>query len=482
MSGKYLITGGLVVTLDDSLGDFENGAILIEDGVIKAVGRAEDIAADGAEVIDATEGVVIPGMVDTHRHLSMSLMRGISIDRNVWGFVMDAFQRFFPSIDVEDMRMATLIGGLEAIESGTTTIMNPSDSGNSPEHAEAELQGLRESGIRGFHCYGMGGAPYGDATAGKAGWDARMQHAKKLIQEDSPNELARVGLHLSMSSTVPFSWLKEEIKFGHDNGLFTVSHSSTICGTDFTRDLEIRKDMECMLPGHLYIHCPNILDHEMASIAETGGKVALVPDSNVQLGMGYPPLRKAIAHGLKPALSTDSSCTAPPDMMSAMRSQLATQRGLDHHAVHLTKQPSIDMGFVVRDALIWGTRNGAEALGLSDKIGTLTPGKRADITVITNKRRLSASANPLGTAVMHASPADVDLVMIDGKIRKRDGQLVGIDVADIRARARKAWGRIHEKLQKQCAEAGPEEIWEFIRQAEKGHRANVADAYSSGSK
>lgn len=482
MSGKYLITGGLVVTLDDSLGDFENGAILIEDGVIKAVGRAQDIAADGAEVLDATEGVVIPGMVDTHRHLSMSLMRGIGLDRNVWGFILDAFQRFFPSIDVEDMRIATLIGGLEAIESGTTTILNPSDSCISAEHAEAELQGLRDSGIRGFHCYGMGGAPYGEAAAGRAGWDARMQHAKKLIQEESPDELARLGLHLSMSSTVPFSWLKEEIKYGHDQGLFTASHSSTICGSDFTRDLEIRKDMECMLPGHLYIHCPNILDREMASIAESGGKIALVPDSDIQLGMGYPPLRMAVEHGLKPALSTDSSCTAPPDMMSAMRVQLAAQRGLDHDALHRNQQPSIGMSFVVRDALIWGTRNGAEALGLSDKIGTLTPGKRADITVITNKHRLSASANPIGTAIMHTSSADVDLVMIDGKIRKRDGQLVGVDLVDIRARARKAWGRINEKLQKLGPEAGSEEIWEFIRQTEKTHRANCADAYHSGSK
>ncbi|CBX97137.1 hypothetical protein IAQ61_007925 [Plenodomus lingam] len=476
-NGKYLITGGLVVTLDDSLGDYENGAILIEDGVIKAVGRAEDISAPGAEVIDASEGVVIPGFVDSHRHLAMSLMRGISIDQNIWPFLIDVFTRFCPAISVEDMHMAGLIGGLEAIESGTTTIMNPSDSMNSVAHAAAELQGLRESGIRGYHCYGMGGGPYGDVAAGKPGWEARMQHAKQLIEEDSASNLLRVGVHLSMSSTVPFSWIKDEIQFAHALSAFTVSHSSTLRGTDFTRDLEIRADMDVMLPGHLYIHCTNVLDHEMASIAATRGALALTPDPNIQTGMGYPPLRQALAHGLHPALSTDSSCTTPPDMMSAMRLQLATQRSLDHAAVHSTGNISSTTELVARDALIWGTRNGAAALGLADKIGTLTPGKRADIVVITNKRRLSATANPLGTAVMHASTADVDLVMVDGKIRKRDGQLVGIDVADVKARARQAWARIRAKMENLKSDTGPEALQEFIRQTERNHRVNTADAY-----
>ncbi|KAK1718238.1 uncharacterized protein CLUP02_07518 [Colletotrichum lupini] len=127
------------------------------------------------------------------------------------------------------------------------------------------------------------------------------------------------------------------------------------------------------------------------------------------------------------------------------------------------------MDFGVRDALIWGTRNGAEAVGLSDKIGTLTPGKRADSVVIMSERALSESANPLGTAMLHSTPADVDFVMVDGKILERDGKLMGVGVDSIRAKAKEGLRRIQEILRRVRPEISLEE---------KAHRANVANAYA----
>ncbi|KAF4929649.1 5-methylthioadenosine/S-adenosylhomocysteine deaminase [Colletotrichum viniferum] len=135
----------------------------------------------------------------------------------------------------------------------------------------------------------------------------------------------------------------------------------------------------------------------MGLVAKTGGKIALATETDIQMGMGFPPLRMALAHGLKPSLSIDTSSASAPDLLSQMRLQLQLQRSLDHHAAHLEHRVSMMMDFGVRDALIWGTRNGAEAVGLGDQIGTLTPGERADIVVITSKRALSGSAFPLGT-------------------------------------------------------------------------------------
>lgn len=148
MTGKYLITGGHVVTLDDSLDYYANGAILVEDGNIKAVGRADEMTAPDAELVDASEGVVIPGMVDTHRHVSMSLTRGIGVDQHLWHFLANTYTRWLPATGVEEMRTSALVGALEAIESGVTTIMDTCESFHSPDHAEAELQGLKDSGIR----------------------------------------------------------------------------------------------------------------------------------------------------------------------------------------------------------------------------------------------------------------------------------------------------------------------------------------------
>jgi cytosine/adenosine deaminase-related metal-dependent hydrolase len=478
MPGRYLVTGGLVVTLDDSLGDFENGSILIEDGVIKAVGRSEDITADGAEVIDATEGVVIPGMVDTHRHATLSLSRGISVDENAWPFLVNTYHPLVPSIGIEEVRTSTLVSALEALESGITTMNEPSEAFPSAEYVEAGLQSFKESGIRSLYSFGMHQSPYGDAPAGKASWEARLQHAKKLFQEYGQDGLVRVGLHLSQPGTVPMTWLRDEINFAQDQGVFCCSHSACIMGSDLSRDLDVRADMGCMLPGHLYIHCPSLTDHDMSLIAKTGGKIAFATDSNIQTGMGYPPLRNALAHGLKPSLSTDSAMTAPTDMLSTMRLQLQAQRGQDHHAVHLTRQPSFSMDFVTRDALVWGTRNGAEALGLGDKIGTLTPGKRADVVVITSKRRISPSVNPLGTAMLQSTPADVDLVMVDGKIMKRDGRLVGVDMNKIRARAREDSRRIMENLERRRSGLVMQKGEDVVPMLEKIQRACFADVYT----
>ncbi|WQF88051.1 Putative metal-dependent hydrolase, composite domain superfamily [Colletotrichum destructivum] len=482
MAGKYLITGGLVVTLDNTLGDFDNGAVLVQDGIIKAVGKAEDISDPDAEIIDASEGVVIPGMVDTHRHVSMSLTRGIGVDQHLWHFLANTYTRWLPATGVEDMRISALVGALEAIDSGVTTIMDTCESFHSPEHAEAELQGLKDSGIRAFFCYGMSADQYGDVPAGKAGWDARMSHVASMVQENDQEGVVRVALQLSQSGTTPLSWINDELRLARDHELFCCSHTSAVPNSSLTNDLETRADFGHMHPGHVYIHCTSLTDHEMSLIAKTGGKIALAPDTDIQMGMGFPPLRMALAHGLKPALSIDTSSAAPPDLLSQMRLQLQVQRGLDHQATHLGRRVALNMNLGARDALIWGTRNGAEAVGLGDKIGTLSPGKRADVVVITSKRALSGTANPLGTAVLHSTPADVDLVMVDGKIVKRDGQLVGVDVPAIRAKAREGLRRIQENLKKARPEMSAEEIEEFFRQGEKAHRINISEAYAHGVK
>ncbi|KAI8254263.1 hypothetical protein K4K56_008381 [Colletotrichum sp. SAR 10_98] len=481
MSGKYLITGGHVVTLDDSLGDFDSGAVLVEDGIITAVGRAQDISAPAdAEIIDASEGVVIPGMVDTHRHVSMSLTRRIGVDQHLWHFLSNTYTRWLPATGVDEMYTSALVGCLEAIESGVTTIMDTCESFHSAEHAESELRGLQDSGIRAFFCYGMSGDQYGKTPAGRSGWSACLAHVKEMAQRGANDGLVRVALQLSQSGTTPFSWMGDELKLAQELGLLCCSHSSAVPASNLTSDLEVRADMGFMLPGHVYIHCTNLTDHEMSLVAKTGGKIALATETDIQMRMGFPPLRMALAHGLKPSLSIDTSSAAAPDLLSQMRLQLQLQRSLDHHAAHLEHRVSMKMDFGVRDALIWGTRNGAEAVGLGDQIGTLTPGKRADIIVITSKRALSGSAFPLGTAVLHSSPADVDLVMVDGRILKRDGVLVGIDVDAIRARAREGMRRIQANLKNFRPEMSPEEIREFFLQGEKAHRVNVANAYAQG--
>lgn len=477
MSGKYLFTGGYVATLDDNLGEFPNGAVLVENGIIQAVGRAEDIKCSDAEVIDATDGVIIPGMVDTHRHASMSLTRGLGADQSLFHFLSNTYLRWLPATSVDDMELSSLVGGLEALNSGVTTIMDTCESFNSGEHAEAEFLGLKKSGIRAFYCFAMSDDVYGSAAVGKEGWEARLAHIQKMRSTTSPDDLVQVGMALSQPGSAPFDLTKLEIAFAEKHGLLCCSHSCAVENSIVTKDIENRASHGLMKPGHVYIHCTNLTKREIELIAESKGRVSIATETEMQMGMGIPPIRACIEHGINPSLSIDTSAAVAPDLLGQMRLALQMQRCLDNDTVHKTRQVPLDLEYGVRDALIWGTRNGAETVGMIDRIGTLTPGKQADIVVITSKNAISSSAYPLGTAVLHSSPADVDTVMVRGEIKKRDGVLVGHNIPEIRVKAKAGLQRIMENLEGMKPEMKPDEIRQYLLDAENLTRSNLAQAY-----
>jgi cytosine/adenosine deaminase-related metal-dependent hydrolase len=477
MAGKYLFTGGYVATLDDALGDFPNGAVLVENGIIQAVGRAEDIKCPDAEVIDATDGVVIPGMVDTHQHASMSLTRGLGADQSLFHFLSNTYLRWLPATSVEDMELSALVGGLEALDSGVTTIIDTCESFNSGDHAEAELEGLKKSGIRAFFCFAMSDDAYGSAAVGMDGWTARLAHIQKMRSSTTSDSLVQVGMALSQPGTVPFDLTRAELNFADKHGLLCCSHSCAIENSIITKDIEDRAEHGLLMPGHVYIHCTNLTRREIGLIAQSNGKVSIATETEMQMGMGIPPIRACIEHGINPSLSIDTSSAVAPDLLSQMRLALQMQRCLDNDAVHKTRQVPLQLEYGVRDALIWGTRNGAETVGLIDRIGTLTPGKEADVVFISSKRALSASAYPLGTAVLHSSPADVDTVMVKGEIKKRDGVLIGHNIPDIRVKAKAGLQRTMNTLAGMRPEMAPEEIRQYLLDAENMTRSNLAKAY-----
>lgn len=466
--------------MDDSLGDFPNGAVLVEDGIIQAVGKAEDIAATDAETINTEGGVVMPGMVDSHRHTSLSLMRGFAADQSLLQFLLDSYTKYLPAISPEDAYTSALVGALEALDSGVTTILEPEEGCQSRQHAEASLKGLEDSGIRGFFCFGMNDAEYSGAKTGRDAHKARLAHLNELhkINLSSGDKLVRVGLSISHPGTVPFDLTGEEIRFAQDRGMLCCSHSACLKSSVMLKGIVERADNGLMLPGHVYIHCTNLNPKEIKLIADSGGKISIAPETEMQMGMGIPPFRQCIDHGVKVSISQDISAAAPPSLLAQMRLGLQLQRCLDNEAMHDKRKVPLHLDLTVRDALIWGTRNGADALNLADQIGTLTPGKRADVVFISDKRALAPSMNPLATTLLCSSPADVDTVMIDGKIRKRNGQLVGYDLEKIRANAKQAVKRISDALANLPPGMTQEELKGYLLESERSTRSNFARAYN----
>ncbi|MEE1736900.1 amidohydrolase family protein [Streptomyces sp. BE147] len=479
MSGtqRTLVTGGHVITMDDEYGELPEGGVLIENGRITAIGRgADDFTGVDAEVIDAQGGFILPGMVDSHRHTWMALLRAISADQSLMEFLARTFYGIGSLVRAEDLGAASMVGALEALDAGVTTIFDCCDCVNSPDHARAGVEALRASGIRSVYAYGM--QVYDFRPASFTGHEQRLGDAAALRSEyfASDSDLSRMGMLFSDFGTVPFEDTAREIRTARELGVKAASHTGAATSSILLRGLRELNDRDLLLPEHLHIHCPALNDEEWRLLADTGGKVTIAPETEMQMGMGYPPFRAALAHGLAPGISTDIVCVGSGDLFSQMRLGLQFQRCLDHDPVHRSGRMPATVGLSVRDALTWATRNSAAAIGLGDQVGSLTPGKRGDVIVVRPRMDLVRSSYPAGSVVLQSAAADVDTVLVDGVARKRHGKLVGQDLAAVRRRAESAL----DHLQTAAASLpglSTQDIYGWFTQAERLASVNFSQAY-----
>ncbi|MEU1881138.1 amidohydrolase family protein [Streptosporangium sp. NPDC020072] len=474
---RTLITGGHVITMDDALGDLPGGAVLVEGDRIAAVGRtAEEFAHVDAERIDAAGGFVLPGMIDSHRHTWMALLRGHSADQSLLEFLASTFYGIGSLVTAADLGAAAQVGALEALDAGVTTILDCCDCVNSPEHADAAVESLKASGIRFVYAYGMQAFDFQPPVF--AGHADRLRDAHRLRAEHFATDgLGRMGLLYSDFGILPFEQTAEEIRTARDLDVLGASHTGAATGSILLRGLRELHDHDLLLPGHLHIHCPALTDQEWRLLAETGGKVTIAPETEMQMGMGHPPFRAALDHGLTPAISTDIVCVGSGDLFSQMRLGLQFQRCLDHDAVHRTGTMPVRVGLGVRDALDWATRNGADALGIGALTGSLTPGKQADLIVVAPRMDLVRSSHPIGSVVLQSTAADVSTVLVAGRTRKLHGRLTGVDLAAVRRRANAALDRLQQAALT-LPSLAPEAVHGWFTQAERMASANFARAYT----
>jgi 5-methylthioadenosine/S-adenosylhomocysteine deaminase len=476
---RILVTGGYVISMDDQYGDLPDGAVLLEGDRVAAVGKAKEFAGVDAQVIDAKGGIILPGMVDSHRHTWMALLRAISADMSLPEFLASTFYGIGSVLQPEDLGAATLVGALEALDSGVTTIMDCCDCVNSPDHAFAAVESLKEAGIRGVYAYGLQAFDY--QPPGFTGHRDRLDTAEALYLRyfSGKDNLMRMGMLLSDFGTIPFDDTAAEIRLAKDLGILVASHTGAASNSILLKGLRELNDHGLLLPGHLHIHCTALTGPEWKLLAETGAKVTIAPETEMQMGMGRPPFRACLDHGIMPAFSTDIVCVGSGDLFSQMRLGLQFQRCMDNEHVHHTGVMPQTIDLSVRQALTWATHGSAEAMGLGDQIGSLTPGKKADLIILSHPRAMVPSSYPAGSAVLQTTASDVDTVIVNGKLRKRHGQLLDLDMEAIRARARQALERI-QTAAAGLADRSPEEVAKWFGHAERMASVNFASAYSKG--
>jgi cytosine/adenosine deaminase-related metal-dependent hydrolase len=449
MSSRILIKGGYVLSMDRETGELEQGSVLVEGNTIVEV--APHIDAPDAEVIDASDAVVMPGFVDTHRHTWQSLLRGLYCDTNIIEFLGSLRNRVTSKYTAEDAYIGNLVGALEAIDSGVTTFIDYSHCIHSPEHGDALIRGLQEAGVRAVYAYGYGGSSLvtEPGAHGFRSFEERVADSRRIAETylSADDGLLTRGIAITETAIAPFSRTMDEIRAADELDATIITHTGAMWGSACTNGVRELHYHGLLHEKQVHVHCCSLTDEHFRMLADAGAKVSIAPETEMGMGMGRPPIRKCIEHGIKPTLSVDVASFNSGDLLSQLRTALLFQRAMDHDVHFSYDQMPLKVELKVRDALEWGTLNGAAACGLADKVGSLAPGKRADIILIGG---LSPNMIPrpdmVGSIVLQANAANVRTVLVDGRVLKRDGVLVGVDLRRIREMATSAQVALFERV------------------------------------
>ena len=410
-----LLKDGIVLSLDRQVGEFAKADVLIQGKKIAGVGP--NLAAPtNALVVNAAGMIVMPGFVDTHHHQYETVLRGIIAD-SMFGGNQDRLparnytsvlgQTFTPVYTPADARIAELIASLSQINDGVTTTVDTSQVQLTAEHTDACIAGLKESGRRCLFAYGAGGS---DAARRNPLELARLR-AQYFSSDDQL-------LTLAMNTGIT----PELFQLARSAGVPTVSHCQ---GGNFNEPAIVASGL--MGPDHEYIHCTRISKEMFKAIADTGGKVSIATAIEMQMGHAHPPIQECLDLGIRPSLSVDVECNMTSDSFTQMRAAFTFQRAMANERI-IQGEKDPPRLLTCRDVLEFATIQGARCAHLDSKIGTLTPGKEADILLLTTGLNVTPLNNVPGAVVTLMDTSNVDSVFIAGKAMKWQGKLVGVDV------------------------------------------------------
>jgi len=402
---RTLLRGGLVVSLDPAVGDLPTGDVLIEDGRIAAVAATVDAA--GAEVVDATGKIVMPGFVDTHRHTWQTAFRGVGADWTFDQYRVAMHAVLGPRYRPEDVHLGNLLGRIEALDSGVTTMLDWFHRADRPENADAAIQALRDAPGRSVFCYG----------AAEPGLAAEVRRVRAQL----PDDAMALGLRGPVLSTMDET--AADVALARELGLRVSVHVHGTTGWPTgPRPIAAMHERGLLDDRTTVVHGNGLSDDQLALMAAAGTSVSISPDVELKMGFDQPVTGRALAAGIRPSLSVDDCPSAGGDMFSAMRTAFAVQRGLDG-------------GLTARDLLEFATIEGARACGLDARTGSITVGKDADLLLLDAEApAIFPVGNPAGSIVAAGHPGLVDSVFVAGRPVKRAGRLLGVDLPALRAR------------------------------------------------
>lgn len=427
---RTLIQSATIISMDDRIGDLRAGDVLVENGRIADVRRGID--AGDAEIVDGSGRIVIPGLINAHMHTWQTALRGYAAN---WT-LLEYFRRMHAGLATlftpDDIYIATLVGALNQINCGATTLVDWCHNNPTPAHTDAAVRGLIESGIRAafFH-----GSPKPEPKPGEPHF-SEVPHPRREIERLLAGPLAdRDGLvTLGLAILGPhYSTLDvslHDFRLARELGLIASMHQG---GGPAKTPGGWEKLIEAGLVGpHVNIvHGNDLSDDLLQRLIDLGVTFSVTPENEMIQGHGFPITGRLLRRGVRPTIGIDLESVLAGDLFSAARVALSMQRALDNAEMRKS-QGTIPATTTIpaREALRWVTTEGARMLGRESQIGSLTPGKLADLVIINaDDLNLFPVHDPVATVVMQTSLANIEAVMIGGVWKKRNGQLLvdGLD-------------------------------------------------------
>ena len=429
--GRPIVFRDATVLTMDEPGIIEHGDVLVTGTDIAEVGTGLAVP-DGTREIDASGGILMPGMVDTHRHMWQTALRGLGADWTLSQYFVFYYLNWGKIFRPEDIHAGNLLSAVEALDAGVTTTVDWSHGLQTVEHGEAAADALRSVPGRFVLAYGnLLGAPWEWTNAADfRGFVARFDAGDML------------GLQLAFDVTAdPAFPEKAAFEAARDLGLRVTTHAG-VWGATNDDSIRLMWEHGFMTPDVTYVHAATLGEDSYQRIAASGGTVSVSTESEQSAGQGYPPTWELSKHGIPISLSMDTSVWWSADLFSAMRATLSADRSREHLEAHAHGETVVHNRLRAEDVVRWATIGGARALGLDALIGSVTPGKRADLVLIKNDEApaLYPLLHPYGTVVYQAGRGDVHTVLVNGRVVKHEHRLVGVSLPA----AREAVGRTVE--------------------------------------
>ncbi|MEU9449906.1 amidohydrolase family protein [Streptomyces sp. NPDC048277] len=428
---RTLLRGAQVITMAPDRPDTERVDILVDGDRIAAVG--EDLPSAGAEVVDFSGRIVIPGLVNVHLHTWQTALRSVGADWTLMEYLTHLHGECVGHYTPDDMHISNLAGALNQINCGTTTLGDWCHNSLTPEHADAAVEGLVRSGIRAVFLHGT---PYRAPDIPHP-----LAEIDRLLDGPvSGNPLLTLGMALQGPQYSSPETAVADFRAAAERGLVASTHQS---GGEPSPGWEALRTADLFGPRTNVVHGADLPEDWIRTLVDAGVTFTTTPENELGQGHGIPVTGPLLRLGAAPSLGTDVDTVVPGKVLTAARMALAHQRSLDHARHRRTTGMYADTPSVTaKQALAWATVEGAKALGLADRVGRIAADMQADLVAVDARAlNLWPAHDPVATA-LHADIANIEAVMIAGRWRKRDHALIATGLDDVKDRLRESGERL----------------------------------------